>query len=113
LIAVVFPPQKEQADEQTDHRFPVPLGVNVPDRDYQTPTRTDSPAVFFNPSLIMPSSDSKQPVKTAILVTRQITFPMIYVLDENETHLVVTERLDADEAIEVPKDQIVSITYNP
>jgi len=61
----------------------------------------------------MPSSDSKRPVKTAILVTKQITFPMIYVLDENETHLVVTERLDAEEAIEVPKDQIVSITYNP
>jgi len=60
----------------------------------------------------MPNFNSKQPVKTAILVTKQITFPMIYVLDENMTHLTVTERLDADEAIDVPKDQIVSITYS-
>ena len=52
-------------------------------------------------------------MRLAILVTRQITFPLIYVLDETRTHLVVTERLDADEAIAVPKNQIISLTYSP
>lgn len=51
-------------------------------------------------------------MKTAIIVTPEITFKGVYVVEETETEIVVVDSLEATKAIVFSRDLITAITYS-
>lgn len=51
-------------------------------------------------------------MKTAIIVTPEITFKGVHVIEETDTEVVVTDDLGADKAIAFDKSLITSIIYD-